>query len=149
MAYTISDACIGCRACALICPATAISGEKKQLHFIDGQACIECGACGRVCPSGAVTDEFGLVLERIPKKEWERPYFDLSACLSCTVCLDTCPTGALTQERQKVGSTHLFPCLENEKLCIACGFCVQDCPVDAVTMGARQSAPPKEPVKAG
>ena len=144
MAFTITQECIGCRACARICPTAAITGEKKALHTIDTAVCLECGACGRVCPSGAVTDNFGLVLKRIPKKAWERPWFDLKLCMSCTICIDTCPTGAISQVLQKVGSARKQPFLRDENDCIACGFCLQDCPVEAITMGSRPSARPPE-----
>ncbi|MCG8633522.1 MAG: 4Fe-4S dicluster domain-containing protein [Desulfobacterales bacterium] len=148
MAFTISQDCIGCRACLKICPTRAITGEKKARHSIEDITCIECGACGRVCPSEAVTDNFGLALKRIPKKEWQRPWVDISLCMSCNICIDTCPAGALSQILQKVGSTHKFPFLEKEAECIACGFCVQDCPVEAVTMGPRQSGKKQAPVNA-
>ncbi|MCG8620293.1 MAG: 4Fe-4S dicluster domain-containing protein [Desulfobacterales bacterium] len=140
MAFTITPACIGCRACAGICPTRAITGQKKSRHAIDPAICIECRACGRVCPSGAVTDNFGLAVKRIPKKRWERPWFNTDLCMSCTICIDTCPAGVIGQVLQKVGSTHKLPFLENEAGCIACGFCAQDCPVEAITMGPRPSA---------
>ena len=149
MAYTISDACIGCRACLKICPTGAISGEKKECHTLAPETCIECGACGRVCPSGAVLDHFGLAMKRIPKKQWDRPEFDLKTCMSCAICLDTCPTSAISQELILKGSPHLFPHLKDESLCIACGFCASDCPADAVDMVSRQEAKTAEPVKAG
>lgn len=148
MGFTISQDCTGCRACARICPTRAISGDKKQQHAIDTDACIECGACGRVCPARAVIDNFGLALARIPKKDWERPWFDLDTCMSCTICIEACPAGVLSLVLQKVGSPHKFPFLENEAGCIACGFCALDCPVDAVAMGARQVAPAPAKTKA-
>ncbi|WDP93236.1 MAG: 4Fe-4S binding protein [Desulfobacter sp.] len=137
MAYTISNECIGCMACAKICPTNAVTGEKKQIHAIDPAACIECGACGRVCPSRAVLDHFGLAFERIPKKEWDCPQFDLKTCMSCTICLDTCPVSAISQALLLKGNPHLFPVLADEALCIGCGFCAGDCPADAVTMVPR------------
>ncbi len=59
MSYTITEKCNGCGACARICPAVAISGEKKKPHTIDANLCIECGACGRICPQSAVLDAEG------------------------------------------------------------------------------------------
>lgn len=140
MAYTISENCTGCTACAGICPVQAISGEKKSLHAIDPGPCIQCGACGRICPAGAVSDHFGIVISRVPRKAWPRPLFDLAACMSCGICLETCPAGVISQSLQQVGSRHLFPYLADGKGCIACGFCAQDCPVDAVTMAGPEEA---------
>ncbi len=148
MAYTISDACIGCRACSKICPTGAITGEKKECHTLAAETCIECGACGRVCPSGAVLDPFGLILERVPRKQWDRPEFDLKKCMSCAICLDTCPASAISQALRLKGSRHLFPLLADDALCMGCGFCAADCPADAVVMIPRQDTPPEEPAEA-
>ena len=141
MAYFILDSCIGCQNCKRICPSHAITGEKKELHKINGEICIECGACGRVCPAQAVEDNFGLILQRTRKKDWEKPLFNLDVCMSCGICLDTCPTGALDANMQKVGSSHTFPWLPDESVCMGCGFCAADCPVDAIAMGPRVLLP--------
>jgi len=52
MAYTITDKCVSCGACADACPVSAISaGDGK--YVIDADACVECGACAENCPVGA------------------------------------------------------------------------------------------------
>ena len=49
MAYAINDECMGCGACASVCPSEAISeGESK--YVIDAEKCIDCGVCAGACP---------------------------------------------------------------------------------------------------
>ncbi|NMA80263.1 MAG: 4Fe-4S binding protein [Clostridiales bacterium] len=50
----IEDKCIGCTACARVCPADAISGKVKELHIIDKDKCIKCGACVEKCRFSAI-----------------------------------------------------------------------------------------------
>lgn len=52
--YTINDKCVGCTACARVCPANCITGERKEMHVIDQAACIKCGACETKCPFDAI-----------------------------------------------------------------------------------------------
>ncbi|GAB6107116.1 NADH-ubiquinone oxidoreductase-F iron-sulfur binding region domain-containing protein [Fusibacter bizertensis] len=50
----IEDKCIGCTACARVCPVNCISGAPKQKHVIDESLCIACGACFTACKFQAV-----------------------------------------------------------------------------------------------
>lgn len=53
--YTIiADKCTGCTACVRACPVDAITGEKRQAHFIDIDKCIRCGACFDKCKFQAI-----------------------------------------------------------------------------------------------
>ncbi len=49
-----TDKCVGCTACARVCPVRCISGSPKQVHEIDQQRCIKCGVCYETCKFDAI-----------------------------------------------------------------------------------------------
>ncbi|HOV14339.1 MAG TPA: NADH-quinone oxidoreductase subunit NuoF [Spirochaetota bacterium] len=50
----LKEKCVGCTACALVCPVNAISGAKKQLHSIDQSKCVKCDSCFQKCRFDAI-----------------------------------------------------------------------------------------------
>lgn len=50
----VDDACTGCMVCAKNCPANAIDGERKKVHFIRQDDCIKCGDCFTKCKFNAI-----------------------------------------------------------------------------------------------
>ncbi len=135
MPFTITQACNGCQACRRICPADAISGEKKKLIPSTDTVCIECGACGRICPQQADPGWLGKGMyawSNVPSGRTRSSR--MKTCMSCTICIDACPVNCLAlTEANKARDLHGYPYLKDEKACIGCGFCAAECPVDAIS----------------
>ncbi|MBW2367975.1 MAG: 4Fe-4S binding protein, partial [Deltaproteobacteria bacterium] len=49
--YIDPEKCQACMICLRKCPAEAIDGGKKRIHFVDQEKCTNCGTCIEVCPS--------------------------------------------------------------------------------------------------
>lgn len=50
LTYTVDqEKCTGCLVCLKNCPVKAITGERKQPHFIDQEICTKCGVCFSKC----------------------------------------------------------------------------------------------------
>ncbi len=50
----LTDKCVGCTACARVCPVNCISGSVKKPHEIDQSKCIKCGSCMDKCRFKAI-----------------------------------------------------------------------------------------------
>jgi len=50
LTYTVDvEKCTGCLVCQKNCPSKAITGERKQPHFIHQELCTKCGVCFSKC----------------------------------------------------------------------------------------------------
>ncbi len=50
----IEELCTGCTLCFRNCPVGAITGERRQPHYIDQSLCIKCGVCYEKCKFDAI-----------------------------------------------------------------------------------------------
>jgi len=140
MPFFITDDCIGCTACAKICPVLAISGEPKQLHKINIKRCVSCGVCGRVCPKNAVLDGHGKPCASVPRKSWKKPSINTSLCSACGICVTWCRAEALRISPPAFhGDIHVFAQLYDPSKCVGCALCEENCPLGAITMAEVQA----------
>lgn len=58
LTYTVvPEKCTGCTLCAMRCPVNAISGNRKEPHFINQDICTHCGQCELNCRFDAILAE--------------------------------------------------------------------------------------------
>jgi len=134
MSHLIGENCIGCTACVRVCPTAAITGERKNLHYIDGKLCIDCGACGWVCPAEAVRDQHGRIVSGKKKSEWLKPLINQDNCVACENCVAACPVDALSMKDEMLPLGENLAVLTSPDQCISCAWCLDNCQFDAITM---------------
>ena len=98
VAVVDEDLCVGCMACAQVCPRkiiTAVDPSQNVIIACNSLAkgavtnractvgCIGCGKCMKNCPSGAITITNNLA------------QIDSSKCTNCGECAKVCPKGLI------------------------------------------------------
>lgn len=98
VAVVDEDLCVGCMACAQVCPRKIITAVEPSQNVIIAcnslakgavtnractVGCIGCGKCMKNCPSGAITITNNLA------------QIDSSKCTNCGECAKVCPKGLI------------------------------------------------------
>ncbi len=74
-------ACTQCGMCMKVCPASAITLNKRGIYMINRKTCIGCLACMDICPENAIC------------KSWENVF--ATKCTVCGLCVKACPNDVL------------------------------------------------------
>ena len=121
--------CIGCGACASVCPMDAIS-VVNGVAKVDMSKCVGCGLCQKNCPKH--------VIRLVPKKSQaynccSNPNFGKdvmgvckAGCIGCSKCSRLCPMDAITMDGK-------IAVVDFEK-CVGCGNCADQCPTKSMTL---------------
>lgn len=141
MPHFIMDNCIGCLACARICPTECIYGDKKELHIIDSELCIDCSLCGNVCPVAAIINNEGdVVSKKKVTKERTKARVVIELCSGCVFCVDACPYAALEMVNapdhagEALGLQPAQVAQVIEENCTGCRICEEVCIKEAVVV---------------
>lgn len=78
-----TEHCIGCGACAEVCPHGVFQLKDKCADIVDFDACMECGACARNCPIAVFSVESGVGCASSLLMEWWQGKFPGSQSGCC------------------------------------------------------------------
>ncbi|MCH5183018.1 MAG: 4Fe-4S dicluster domain-containing protein [Oscillospiraceae bacterium] len=87
--------------CEDVCRQGAISFDHLHVAHIDKSKCVGCGACAKVCPYSAILSrkrpcENACKVGAISMNEERAAAIDNDKCIACGACVYQCPFGAIT-----------------------------------------------------
>lgn len=89
--------------CEDVCRRGAISFDHNHVAHIDRSKCVGCGACARVCPFTAIVNrkrpcQNACKIKAISMNETKAAAIDNDKCIACGACVYQCPFGALNDK---------------------------------------------------
>ncbi len=90
--------------CESVCKRGAITFDHNQKAYIDKSKCVGCGACAKVCPYSAIVNnkrpcESSCKVKAITvDEETGGAKINNEKCISCGACVYQCPFGAITDK---------------------------------------------------
>lgn len=87
--------------CEDVCKRGAISFDHLHVAHIDKNKCVGCGACAKICPYSAILSrkrpcENACKVGAISMNEDRAAAIDNEKCIACGACVYQCPFGAIT-----------------------------------------------------
>jgi len=143
------EKCVGCGACAAVCPNAVISiiPEHKRKPVVLCQnkdkgadtrkactaGCIGCMKCAKACPNAIISiipehKRKPVVLCQNRDKGAQTRKACSAGCIGCMKCAKACPKQAITVENN-------LAYIDQEK-CVGCGLCAKECPVGVIHVPA-------------
>ena len=106
--------------CEDVCRRGAISFDHQHVAHIDKSKCVGCGACAKVCPYTAIVSrkrpcENACKIKAISMGEDKAAQVDNSKCISCGACVYQCPFGAIMDKSFILNVIDLIKKSENNK----------------------------------
>lgn len=77
------ELCVGCGACAEVCPHQVFVVERGKAKMIDRDGCMECGACANNCPVEAIMVKPGVGCAAYVIQKWWQGLTGRSGSPSC------------------------------------------------------------------
>ncbi len=73
---------------------------ERGLHELDIRECIGCGACARICPNDCIELVPYKSGNPLKNKKMKYPQIDYGRCMFCGLCVDDCPKSCLVMTKK-------------------------------------------------